>query len=924
MSRTVPLPCPVGPWPATPGFPVVRVTLSVDRAQGGRGVELNTSPNFLARTALAMAALAALSGLPQTASAVGLGRLNVQSALGEGMRADIDLSNLTAEEASSLQVRIASPEAYRAAGVDYNPVLASSRAIIVRRTDGRAQVRLISDRAVQEPFVEVILELGWANGRLVREFTLLFDPPGQRLPAPVAAPVAPVMGAAPPAPAPAPMPAVIPNTASASSAGNGGTGRGTVVNTRAPRAEAPVAAAPVPAPATERKVTRAAPERPARAPAAPAPAPAAPMREPADRLPVRPGDSLSRLAARNAPQGVSLDQMLVGLYRANPDAFLGQNINRLRAGAVLKVPTSESMRQVSSGEARQIIAQSADFGAYRQKLAREVPTAPAAEGARQSAGKVTAAVDDRKAAGQTSPDKLKLSPAAPAGKGAADNAPRKDEARVAELTRNLEELKQLQQTTAAAKAPAGTPVPPPAPVVPAPAPAPAPVVPPAPVMPPVAAASVPAAVAPVVVASAALPPAPAPVVPPMPASAPVMAPAPLPSVDGGGWLDSLGGNPFLLPGLGVAALGLAGFAAWRMRGRFNKTASETSFLESRMQPDSFFGASGGQRVDTADAQASNSSMGYSLSQLDAIGDVDPVAEADVYLAYGRDLQAEEILKEALRTTPDRLSVRTKLLEVYAKRRDTKGFEMLARQLYAMTRGQGPDWARTQELGLGIDPENPLYQPGGRPSDVLVEGDRVIEPLNAPTQPASNLSQTTQQLYGPGISGASAFAPSEVDLDLDLPTDAPTAPTPLAASTVTLGAADDPNALDFDLEPELTAGGHAPADFGPSGIPTDFQPHSLSMGLDDSRLPTPSRPGGDSTLDFPDFDPTDLGAATDIPTTTAGMLDGPSDPMARKLELAEEFRQIGDLEGARDLLEEVASRGTGELKARAVQMLGQLG
>ena len=66
--------------------------------------------------------------------------------------------------------------------------------------------------------------------------------------------------------------------------------------------------------------------------------------------------------------------------------------------------------------------------------------------------------------------------------------------------------------------------------------------------------------------------------------------------------------------------------------------------------------------------------------------MDPVAEADVYLAYGRDLQAEEILKEALRVNPSRLAIRLLLLEVYAKRRDTKGFEQLAIQLYAETKG----------------------------------------------------------------------------------------------------------------------------------------------------------------------------------------------------------------------------------------------
>ena len=96
-------------------------------------------------------------------------------------------------------------------------------------------------------------------------------------------------------------------------------------------------------------------------------------------------------------------------------------------------------------------------------------------------------------------------------------------------------------------------------------------------------------------------------------------------------------------------------------------------------------------------------MSYSLSQLDAIGDVDPVAEADVYLAYGRDLQAEEILKEAMRSSPERMAIRTKLLEVYAKRRDTKGFELLATQLFALTGGtrrglgQGPGTRRSKSI-----------------------------------------------------------------------------------------------------------------------------------------------------------------------------------------------------------------------------------
>src|SRR5690606_7601679 len=201
-----------------------------------------------------------------------------------------------------------------------------------------------------------------------------------------------------------------------------------------------------------------------------------------------------------------------------------------------------------------------------------------------------------------------------------------------------------------------------------------------------------------------------------------------------GFFDSV--NPLALLGVGAAIVLVAGGGLY-LRSRRRPDGAETSFLESRLQPDSFFGASGGQRVDTRDATAGPSSMSYSLSQLDAIGDVDPVAEADVYLAYGRDLQAEEILKEALRSTPDRMAIRIKLAEVYAKRRDTKGFEQLAGQLHESTDGAGEDWARVQELGLSIDPENPLYLPGGKPVEREVDdGYAHVEGLGASTIPHS--------------------------------------------------------------------------------------------------------------------------------------------------------------------------------------------
>ncbi len=895
---------------------------------------MNNRPTFAVRTALALAASAALSAMPMAVQALGLGRLNVQSALGEGLRAEIDITSLSAEEASTLTVRVAPPDAYRSAGIDYNAVLAGAQASVVRGADGRSILRLSSSRAVQEPFVDVILEMRWATGRLVREFTLLFDPPGSR--------------AAPPVQAAAPMPATITAAPPAQPAA--------VVLAQAPMPR-PAKPAPAPAPAP---AARPAPPAPVATPPRPAPAPAPVARAntapaspvaSAGKYEVKRGDTLSGVASRNLGGGVSLEQMLVGLYQANQEAFINDNINKLRAGAVLQVPAADAVRGIDRNEARKIIvAQSVDFGAYRNKLAQAAPqaVAQAPAAARQAQGNVQAKVDDKKHAAGASPDKLTLSGGevnAPAASAAGkDNA-----TRMAELSRNVEDLKKLQQGTAAATAPAVVAASP-APAAPAGADSGAGAGQPA-------SAAVPAAPLAVPMAAAR---------PPAPSATP-----PAPVAEGPGLMDSLSGSPWLLPGAGLLALLLAAVAAWRWRSRLGGRDSETSFLESRMQPDSFFGASGGQRVDTRDASggSSNSSMGYSLSQLDAIGDVDPVAEADVYLAYGRDLQAEEILKEAMRATPDRLAVRTKLLEVYAKRRDIKGFELLATQLYALTKGAGPDWSRAQELGIQVDPENQLYQSGGHPEEIILDGERVVvEPLSATTLPHA-LTQA------PVIEEDQGLGFERLDLELDLD----------------LGGYEPPTSADEMTQP-LASGAHRPIDRGldfvdstqPSRHPMPDDNRTMRLPLTQERtyrLPqaderTQRLPLNDertvrSSLDDEiterqalnddrtlraeldldsdamaldeisrggagpsrsaeamDFDEFALSQPLDLDITAPGQLEGLDgediDPLARKLELADEFRQIGDLEGARDLLNEVVAKAGGAMRAKAQAMLDALG
>ena len=880
---------------------------------------MKRNSTFAGRFALTGVAAAALCLVMPSAWALGLGRLQVQSALGEALRAEIDVTSLSPEEASSLKVRVAPPDAYRAAGVDYNAALPGTQVELRRRADGRPYLRITSDRGVVEPFIDVILEINWPTGRLVREYTLLLDPPAASraaAPAPVPA-IAPSISAATPMPAERPAPVTAPRAADAR---------------------------PVPVP-NARPVESA--RESTREPAvAKAPATGA------DDYRVRPGDSLSRIATRTQRQGVSLDQMLVGLFRGNPQAFIDNNMNRLKSGVVLAVPSADSAKAVAAPEARQIIqAQSSDFGSYRQRLASGVPEARIEGSSRQASGKVQASVVDRQAGAAQAPDKLTLSKGGAAAKASAPEArisketeKKAADVRVAELSKSVDELKKLAGASASAAAataaapaasskvmtptvqvPVQVPVPPVAavpkpPVASAPAAASAPVA--AQTRPPVAAASTVVAVATPTAASAAV--RAASVATPVasaaaaakPASSVGKPPVPATAADQPGILGSLlDDNPTAL-GLGGLALALlAGFGIYRFTKRARRESGETSFLESRLQPDSFFGASGGQRIDTRDAGGASSSMSYSLSQLDAIGDVDPVAEADVYLAYGRDLQAEEILKEAMRSSPDRMAIRTKLLEVYAKRRDTKGFELLATQLFALTRGEGEDWAKAQELGAQIDPENPLFQPGGVPVMAQRDGGELIEPLGATTMPQSVLPSPSQfgasvrGALGPG-SGSTAPVDLDLDLDLGLTDDGPTTARdglesrhPIAAAT----AHDDAMGLDFSL-PEVPA---APPP-APALDLMDLSDISLDLDMPDT-FPLDAAPvAGGRASAFGDFEP----------RAAADSSDG--DPLARKLELAEEFRQIGDTDGARDLLQEVLATATGAVKSRAQSMLADLG
>ncbi|MEI6732549.1 MAG: FimV/HubP family polar landmark protein [Comamonadaceae bacterium] len=764
------------------------------------------------QVAVAVVTLCGLWG--PSAMALSLGRITVQSALGEPLRAEVDLLDINADEAASLKPAVASPESFKAAGLDYNPALATLQASLQRRPDGRAYIRLTGERAVNDPFVDLILETRWSSGRIVRDYTLLFDPPNLRIgssAAPLSAQVnAQVVSrsnnAVSPVAAPTPAPA-------AAASGS-----------RTPTQTAKVATPPVP-----------------RAQASTAPTVAT------TKVSVKPGDTASKIAASTRPDNVSLDQMLVALLRANPASFMAGNVNRIKAGAILDVPTADQAASTPAAEATQlVVAQSRDFNEFRRKLAQSAPDAPLIAADRLASGPIEARVEEKKPAA-AAPDKLTLSKAVIEKVSAEDKLAKersaKDAAdRAAELAKNISDLGKLGSATGAAATPASG-----------------------------ATSSTVAAVA------ASQPLNAGAMTPPGAVASGVKVTPPVVTKPETGVLDSLFENP-LLP-IGAASLIglLVLLGVYRSRQRNGRSQADGVMIDNRVRPDTYFAASGGQNVDTHHGAETGSSLVSAPSQLESVGvdDVDPVAEADVYLAYGRDLQAEEILKDALRATPERIAIHQKLLELFAKRRDAKSFQHIAAKAYRLTDSDSLEWQRIRELGLSIDPGNPRYLPGWQPAEA--EG--------KPSMPAPLEESSTRP-------GALTQSGAAVDLDLDLD-------------------------FSIDEEPGEPIGETAAsvAETAPSGLSaTPVIPAPM----------TPTKP------EAPDFDMLkfDLGSLSldlgdDVAPEASGEPVRTDDPLATKLALSEEFVAIGDVEGARTLIEEVIAEATGDLKLKAKMALSDL-
>jgi FimV-like protein len=314
------------------------------------------------RTALWAALSLTLLGHAQ---ALTLSRPLVESKQGEVLKAEIDILDMSAKEQVDFQAALAAPEVYKATKLEApasNGKALDIQVKLLKRSNGNTYLAITSQQPVSGNFLDVLLDLRWSTGRLLRAVSLSLDDARQ----------------------PAPQ-----NPTSALGAS-------------------------------------------------------------AQAISVQRGDTASGLALNHKPTTVSLDQMLLAMLRSNPDAFVDANVNRMKAGALLTMPTEQEVKAISREEARQAIqVQTNNFLAYRAELANRAPGGVVPKAARDSAGKLEARVDNKKAASKQ--DKLTLSK--PTSNGAEEKIAQQREAqevasRAAEIGRNIAELGKIAAATA--------------------------------------------------------------------------------------------------------------------------------------------------------------------------------------------------------------------------------------------------------------------------------------------------------------------------------------------------------------------------------------------------------------------------------------------------------------------------------------------
>ena len=675
-------------------------------------------------------ALVLLLALPSAAFALGLGDIRLLSPLNAPLDAEVELVDVAPDEVNTVQAQLASRETFTRYGLDWPAYLTGVQMRTVRTPDGRQMLKLKSTEAISEPFITLLVEVSWARGHLVREYTMLLDPPVYT----------PGKSAVASAPVSAPA-----------------TGSGVREGAIARSAENPAAAAPAP----ESGAASAAPTTARGASAASTEAGAASMHV------VQRGETLSGIASSTAAESAKAPRTrswMLAIYQANPRAF-EQNMNVLRSGAILRIPDAAQAAAVSPSEASAEIRR--QYAAWRSTTG--APAAPAGE----------------------RPGQLKLvTPSESPSVGATPGAPSAEvsqlkgrvhdlEGQLTESKRMLElknaDLARLQEQLAAKQ---GTQ--PAAPAARAPETAP-------PVAAQAPAEQAPAAqAAPPPPAAEERPPQPAPEAPPPVTAEP--APTPAAPAAGGSLFDTLRGYWWVVALLLVALVAVAVSRIVRSRratqfddslGRLAVAgaASESAYADrgfgssdtqplavGRPEPAFLVEETGTHErlrfpagAAPAAPAARHVTSDETISSETAINldQGDPLAEADFHMAYGLYDQAADLIRIAIAREPARRDLRLKLLEVFFVWGNKDQFLHAAREL-ADTRAEAApgEWEKILIMGKQLAPEDPLFSGTGAVSGATAGGvDLDLE---------GGQSRVDFDLAGEPVGGE---APQGLDLDI---------------------------------------------------------------------------------------------------------------------------------------------------------------
>ena len=670
------------------------------------------------------------------ASALGLGEVKLKSTLNQPLEAEVkllDTRDLTAEQ---ILVALASPADFERNGVDRLFFYTEFQFQVDLEAADGPKVVITSRNPVREPYLNFLIEARWTAGRLLREYTLLMDLP----------------------------------TFDEESSGTGVQTAVTSAPAQQPRATTSTSKATSGSRSTG--------------------SPAAPARQASlsgDQYEVRSNDTLWEIALRARPDSsVSVHQSMMALYRANPDAFINGNINRLRRGQILRVPDASEMKSLNKSEAVSQFAQAtgdSDLGAQlnASRRANSAPTesaevsgrvklaAPSSgmgtgqgSGANDGAGK---ALESELAVTLEELDKSKAENTELSSRVKDLEAQIQTMERLVEVSN--EKLRALQVTAGQAATDAPTV---PTPVVPTPVtPTSEPAVEEAVVASSEAAASSVAAVAPVQ---------------PTPPKKVIVPPKPKPTL-----VDTAIENaPWI--GLGVLGLAGAGYFAYRRRKQAEEQAAEE-------QDDVFvMDDSAGEHEDLVDDannfnEIDESSLFEDNDQTTAVAETgDVVGEADIYIAYGKLDQAEEMLLNALQKDPNSTDIRMKLLEVYSQQQNSSAFDKHYAALLPLA--GGALLARASELREGIS--------GAGEFDPAVP--------TAPETADENLDQFSLDDFDleedSTASNVAAGEPTSFDFNLDLDDDETDLTTPAVADAREERA----NEFELDFDDDLTAASEA--------------------------------------------------------------------------------------------------------------------